>query len=167
MYNKYSRLTKIHRQHKARARLYYEAVLPWCSQWVWPATGPGHLFIVVELRISHRSLYQTARQPYQDTVYTWSTRSSSAIRSANTSAAGLMIPFQSLSFSGGSGISIRGQVLHRHSAPVGRYTTTSLVTRCAHEKILVALSHSMGRASVSQAEGRRFSTLCSSINPTF
>jgi hypothetical protein len=76
-------------------------------------------------------------------------------------------PFQSLSFSGGSGISIRGQVLHRHSAPMGRCMTTSLVTRGPHEKIHVALSHSMGRAYVSQVEFRRFSTLCSSINPIF
>jgi hypothetical protein len=153
--------------HKAKERLHYQAVLPLCSQWVWPATGPGHLFIAVELRISHCSLYQTARQPYQDTVCTWSTRSLSAIGSTDTSAAGLMTCFQSLSFSGGSGISMRGQVLHRHSAPVGHCMTTSLVTRCPHVKIPIALSCSMERASVSQEEGCRFSTLCSSINPTF
>jgi hypothetical protein len=55
-----------------------------------------------------------------------------------------MTSFQSLSFSGGSGIFMWAQVLHRHSAPVGRCTTTSLVTRCPHVKIPVALSHSMG-----------------------
>jgi hypothetical protein len=37
-----------------------------------------------------------------------------------TSAAGLMTPFQTLSSSGGGGISMQGQALHRHSTPVGR-----------------------------------------------
>jgi hypothetical protein len=106
--------------------------------------GPGHLLLAVELRVSHRSPSQTAWHPYQDTVCTWSTRSLSAIGSTDMSAAGLMTSFQSLSFSGGSGISTRGHVLRRHSAPVGRYTTTSLITRCLYVKILVALSHSMG-----------------------
>jgi hypothetical protein len=50
----------------------------------------------------------------------WSTRSLSAIGSTDTFAAGLMTSFQSLSFSFGSGISMRGQVLRRHSALVGR-----------------------------------------------
>jgi hypothetical protein len=63
---------------------------------------------------------QMAWQPYQDTVFTWSTRSLSITGSTDTSAAGLMTPFQSLSFSGGSGISTRGQILCRHSVPVGR-----------------------------------------------
>jgi hypothetical protein len=48
----------------------------------------------------------------------WGTRSLSAFGSTNTSAAGLRTSFQSLSFSGGGGISMQGQVLYRHSAPV-------------------------------------------------
>jgi ABC-type cobalamin transport system ATPase subunit len=57
-----------------------------------------------------------------------------------------MKPFQSLSFSGGGGISMQGQVLHRHNAH-----------KLARRQ----------RAFVFQAEGHRFSDLCSSINPTF
>jgi hypothetical protein len=106
-------------------------------------------------------------QPYQDTVRTCSVRSLSVTGSTGMSAAGLMTPFQSLSFSGGGGISMQGQVLYRHSAPVGRYVTTNFVPRCSRMKIPVVLSHYMERASVSQAEGCRFSTLCSSITPTF
>jgi hypothetical protein len=61
-----------------------------------------------------------AWRPYQDTVCTWSACLLSAIGSTGTSAAGLMTPFQFLSFSGGGGISTPGQVLCQHSAPVGR-----------------------------------------------
>jgi hypothetical protein len=59
-------------------------------------------------------------QPYQDTVCTWSARSLSATGGTGTSAAGLTTPFQTLSFSGGGGISMQGQALYQHSAPVGR-----------------------------------------------
>jgi hypothetical protein len=99
----------------------------------------------------HRSPFtsQMAWQPYQDTVCTWSARSLSAIRSIGTSAVGLMTPFQSLSFSGGCGISTSGQVLCLHSAPMGRKATTSLVTRCSCVDIPVALSISKRRAPVS------------------
>jgi hypothetical protein len=49
-----------------------------------------------------------AWRPYQDTICTWSVRSLSATGSSGTSAAGSMTPFQSLSFSGGGGISMQG-----------------------------------------------------------
>jgi hypothetical protein len=70
----------------------------------------------------HQSPFNTlmAWQPYQDTVCTWSARSLSATGGTGTSAAGLMTPFQSLSFSYGGGISMQGQALYRHSEPVGR-----------------------------------------------
>jgi hypothetical protein len=50
----------------------------------------------------------------------WIARSLSATGSSGTSAAGLMTSFQTLSSSGGGGISMQGQALHRHSMPVGR-----------------------------------------------
>jgi hypothetical protein len=57
-------------------------------------------------------------QPYQDIVHMWCARSLSATGSTDTSAVGLMTPFQSLSFSGDGGISMPGQNLHRYSALV-------------------------------------------------
>jgi hypothetical protein len=61
-----------------------------------------------------------AWRPYQDTVGTWIVRSLSANGSSGTSAAVLMTPFQTLSSSAGSDISIQGQALQLHSTPVGR-----------------------------------------------
>jgi hypothetical protein len=105
---------------KSQGMTILSSSVPWCFHWVWPVAGPGHLFIAVELRISQHSLSQTTWRSYQDTVCMWSMRCLSAIGSTDTSAAGLMASFQSLSFSGGSGISMRGHVLHRHSVPMGR-----------------------------------------------
>jgi hypothetical protein len=115
----------------------------------WTHTRPGHDYIIKQCchgvftwlkqqrsrppiysnGAQHRSPFtsQMAWQPYQDIVCTWCTRSLSAIRSIGTSAAGMMTSFQSLSFSGGGGISMQGQVLCRHSAPMDHHTTTSLV----------------------------------------
>jgi hypothetical protein len=49
-----------------------------------------------------------AWQPYQDTVGTWIARYLSTTGSSGTSTTGLMTPFQTLSVSGGGGISIQG-----------------------------------------------------------
>jgi hypothetical protein len=49
-----------------------------------------------------------AWRPYLDSVGTWIARSLSATGSSGTSVAGLMTPFQTLSVSGGGGISIQG-----------------------------------------------------------
>jgi hypothetical protein len=76
----------------------------------------------------------------------------SAIGSTDMSVGGLMTSFQSLSSSGGGGISAQGQVLHLHNTPVGRHTTTSPYTRCSSVKIPNALSFSNRRASVSSSK---------------
>jgi hypothetical protein len=68
----------------------------------------------------HLDSSQMVWQPYQDTICTSSAMSLYVIGSTGTSAAGLMTPFQSLSFSGGSGNSTLGQIVCRHSVPVGR-----------------------------------------------
>jgi hypothetical protein len=75
----------------------------------------------------------------------------SSIGSTDMSAAGPMTSFQSMSSSGGSDISPRGQVLRLHSAPVGCYTTESSDAQRSYAKILVALSISKRRASVSSS----------------
>jgi hypothetical protein len=92
----------------------------------------------------------------------------SAIRSTNTSATGLMTSFQSLSFSGGGGISTWGQVLCWYSALVGHYTTMSLVTRCSCVQIYPLLCLFPREEHLfPQAEGRRSWNCSSSIKPTF
>jgi hypothetical protein len=69
---------------------------------------PGHLFIEVELSIGHHPSSRRHGNLICNTVCTWSTRSLSAIGSTDTSVAGLMTSFQSLSFSSGGNISTRG-----------------------------------------------------------
>jgi hypothetical protein len=114
--------------------------------------GQGHLFIAMELSTGHRSSSRQRDKLICSTVCTWSTRSLSSIGSTNTSVVGLMTSFQSLSSSGGSGISARGQVLCLHNAPVGRYTTTSSYTWCSPVKIPDALSISDRRVFVSSSK---------------
>jgi hypothetical protein len=70
--------------------------------------GQGHLFIAVELTISHHPSYRHHGNFIRNTICTWSMRSLSAIGSTDTSIAGLMTSFQSLSFSSGGGISTWG-----------------------------------------------------------
>jgi hypothetical protein len=69
--------------------------------------GQGHLFIAMELINDHRSSSSRRGNLICSTVCTWSTRSLSTTRSTDTSVVGLMTYFQSLSSSGGSGISAR------------------------------------------------------------
>jgi hypothetical protein len=103
--------------------------------------GQGHLFIATELSTGHHPSYRRRGNLICNTVCTWSTRSLSAIESTDMSVAGLLTSFQSLSSSGGSDTSTQGEVLRLHSAPVGRYTTTSLDARRSSVKIHVTLSY--------------------------
>jgi hypothetical protein len=104
--------------------------------------GQGHLFIEMELGTGHRSSSSRRGNLIFSTIYTWSTRSLSATGRTDTSDTSLMTSFQSLSSSGGSGIYTWGQVLCLHSAPVGRYTTTSSYTWYSPVKIPDAFSYS-------------------------
>jgi hypothetical protein len=106
--------------------------------------GQGHLFIAMKLSTGHRSSSRRRGNPIYNIVCTWSARSLSAIGSTNTSAAGLMTSFRSLSSSGGSGISARRQVLHLHGAPVGHCTTTRSDARRSSVKNPVTLSYPKG-----------------------
>jgi hypothetical protein len=104
--------------HKARARLYYQAELPWCFHWIWLAEGFRVPIYSNGAQLPRPFTSLMARRPYQDTVHTWSAMSLSATRSSGTSTTGLMTPFQTLSFSGGGGISKQG--------------TGSAPAQCAH-----------------------------------
>jgi hypothetical protein len=114
--------------------------------------GQAHLFIAMDLITCRHPSYRRRGNLTCNTVRTWSMRSLSAIGSTDTFATGLMTSFQSLSSSGGCGISARGQILCLHSAPMGCYTTTSFDTRRSSEKILVTLSYPKGRASISSSK---------------
>jgi hypothetical protein len=95
----------------------------------------------------------------------WSTRSLSAIGSTSTSAAGLMTPFQSLSFSRGGGISTRGRfcagtvrpwVARRQQAwlpsvPVWRFSLLCLFPREEH---LFPKQKAVGRGLILRASTR-------------
>jgi hypothetical protein len=67
--------------------------------------GQGRLFIGMGLSNGHRSSSSRRGNLICSTVCTWSMRSLSSTRNTDTSAAGLMTSFQSLSSSGSSGIS--------------------------------------------------------------
>jgi hypothetical protein len=142
--------------HKARACLYYQLESPWCSLRIWLAEGSWVPNYSKGSQHWWPSTSLMTWRPYHDTVGTWIARSLSATGSSGTSATGLMTPFQTLSVSGGGGISIQGT----GSAPIQCARGSRGDNNPGYPVFLRGDPHCFvcflkGRASISITEGRR------------
>jgi hypothetical protein len=154
--------------HKAREQLYYQVKLPWCFHGILLAEGSR--VPIYRKGAQHRWPFTSlmAWRPYQDTICTWIASSLSATGSSGTSGAGLMTPFQTLSFSSGSGISIQetGSALAQCACgSLGDNKIGHPVFLCGDSHCFVCFPREEHLFPQQKAVGCGF--FSSSINPTF